>query len=451
MQIEVIGPKRVEGRVALPASKSISNRVLVINQLAGATNGVPRNVSDCDDTRVMLRWLAEQPAVVDIGAAGTAMRFSSALLAVTPGERVITGTERMKNRPIAVLVDALRELGAEVEYVEKEGFPPLRIKGRDDLEGGALTLPGNVSSQYVSALLMIGPVLKQGLRLTLTGTVISRPYINLTMQLMREFGAEVDWVSENEIVVGTKNYVSRDYYVENDWSAASYWYEMVALSEEGAEVVLPGLFKESYQGDAKVVEIFEKLSVKSTFFEEEGVSCVRLRKTGKVCERLDYDFVNQPDLAQTFVVTCCLMGVPFRFTGLQSLKIKETDRIAALIQEMGKLGFKLSVDSSSKDEGNRKKNEEGLRQNRSLQRKKDDVEDVGLMWEPDAEGSDGEVSRLMMEPEAIDTYEDHRMAMSFAPAAMRVKRLRVNEPQVVSKSYPGFWEALRNVGFKITS
>ena len=446
MQIEVIGPKRVEGRVALPASKSISNRVLVINQLAGATNGVPRNVSDCDDTRVMLRWLAEQPAVVDIGAAGTAMRFSSALLAVTPGERVITGTERMKNRPIAVLVDALRELGAEVEYVEKEGFPPLRIKGRDDLEGGALTLPGNVSSQYVSALLMIGPVLKQGLRLTLTGTVISRPYINLTMQLMREFGAEVDWVSENEIVVGTKHYVSRDYYVENDWSAASYWYEMVALSEEGAEVVLPGLFKESYQGDAKVAEIFEKLSVKSTFFEEEGVSCVRLRKQGKVCERLDYDFVNQPDLAQTFVVTCCLMGVPFRFTGLQSLKIKETDRIAALIQEMGKLGFRLSVESSSKGEG-----EEGLRQNRSLQRKKEDVEDVGLMWEPGAEDSEVEPSNLMMEPEAIDTYEDHRMAMSFAPAAMCVRRLKVNEPQVVSKSYPGFWEALRSVGFSITS
>ena len=413
MQIELIGPKRVEGCVTLPASKSISNRVLVMNQLAGTEHGVPRNVSDCDDTRVMLQWLKEQPAVVDIGAAGTAMRFSSALLAVTEGERVITGTERMKNRPIGVLVDALRTLGAEVEYVEKDGFPPLHIKGRSDLEGGELSLPGNVSSQYISALLMIAPKLKRGLKLTLTGTVISRPYINLTMQLMREFGAEVEWVSENEIQVGMKHYVARDYYVENDWSAASYWYEMVALSDDDAEVVLPGLYQESYQGDAKVAEIFEKLSVKSTFFEEDGVPCVRLRKTGQPCERLDYDFVNQPDLAQTFVVTCCLVGVPFHFTGLQSLKIKETDRITALRQELRKLGYEVQ-----------------------------EANDSELFWD----GSRGNA----LDTEPIDTYEDHRMAMCFAPAAMCLGRLRIREPQVVSKSYPGFWEELWKVGFEIS-
>lgn len=450
MQIDLIGPKRVAGEVTLPASKSISNRVLVMNQLAGAANGVPRNVSDCDDTRVMLRWLKEQPAVVDIGAAGTAMRFSSALLAVTDGERVITGTERMKNRPIGVLVDALRTLGAEVEYMEKEGFPPLRIKGRSDLEGGELSLPGNVSSQYISALLMIAPMLKRGLRLTLTGTVISRPYINLTMQLMREFGAEVEWVSENEIVVGTRRYVARDYYVENDWSAASYWYEMVALSDEGAEVVLPGLYKESYQGDAKVAEIFEKLSVESTFFEEKGVPCVRLRKGGQVCTRLDYDFVNQPDLAQTFVVTCCLMGVPFHFTGLQSLKIKETDRITALRQELGKLGFEVQEanDAELFWEGDSRGNARDTEHGGTRDTERGDARGTEHGGKRDTEHGEGRnTERGCSEP--IDTYEDHRMAMCFAPAAMCLGRLRIREPQVVSKSYPGFWEELRKAGFTI--
>ena len=263
MQIEIIAPNKVRGTVVLPSSKSISNRALVINALAG-NEKLPENVSDCDDTKVMIKWLGNRPDTVDIGPAGTAMRFSSALLAVTEGTHVITGSERMKNRPIGILVDALRTLGAQVEYVEKEGYPPLKITGNPDLEGGELSLPGNVSSQYISALLMIGPALKKGLKLTLTDIIVSRPYINLTLRLINDFGGDARWLDDSTIIVERQKYVTRDYFVESDWSGASYWYEIVALSDN-ADIYLPGLFKKSYQGDSKVAEIFEQLGVKTEF------------------------------------------------------------------------------------------------------------------------------------------------------------------------------------------
>lgn len=413
MQIKVLAPKNIRGRVVLPSSKSISNRVLVINALAGNRCKLPANVSDCDDTRVMIDWMSSQSDVVDIGAAGTAMRFSTALLSVTEGERTITGTKRMRNRPISVLVDALRTLGAEIEYLETEGYPPLLIKGRTDIEGGEISLPGTVSSQYISALLMIAPVLRNGLRLKLTGGVISRPYINLTMSLMREFGAEVMWTDTDSIVVKHKPYSSREYYVESDWSASSYWYEMVALADDG-EVVLPSLFRNSGQGDSKVAVFFERLGVGTEFLvdEETGMEFVRLRKTGHRTERLDLNFVDQPDLAQTFVVCCCMLGVPFRFTGLQSLKIKETDRIVALQRELLKLGYVVG-----------------------------DEDDSVLYWE-------GEVVEPQSAP-VIDTYEDHRMAMAFAPCVLRLGEITINEPQVVTKSYPKYWEDLKSVGFHV--
>lgn len=412
MQITLRAPEGVKGRVVLPSSKSISNRALVINALAGNAS-MPDNVSDCDDTRVMIEWLSKRPHTVDIGAAGTAMRFSTALLAVSEGEHVITGTERMKNRPIGILVDALRTLGARVQYVDKEGFPPLKIEGRSDIEGGELSLPGNVSSQYISALLMIGPVLKKGLRLTLTDNVVSRPYIDMTLSIMREFGAQCDWESDNVIAVEPKPYVKRDYYVESDWSAASYWYEMVALSSnDDAEVLLPGLFAQSLQGDSKGAAIFEKLGVKT----EHVGNDVRLTKTDEVVDFLQQDFVEQPDLAQTFVVTCCMLGVPFRFTGLQSLKIKETDRIEALKTELGKLGF--IVESRNDSE---------------------------LLWD----GVQLVISFDEMAEVAIDTYEDHRMAMAFAPVAMKMGDLKVNNPEVVSKSYPRYWDDLQSLGFAL--
>lgn len=410
MQIKVQAPAEVRGRIVLPSSKSISNRALVINSLAGNAEA-PENVSDCDDTRVMIEWLTSQPHTVDIGAAGTAMRFSTALLAVSDGEHVITGTERMKNRPIAILVDALRTLGAEVEYVEKEGYPPLRIVGNECLEGGEISLPGNVSSQYISALLMIGPSLKNGLKLTLTDSVVSRPYIDMTLSIMREFGAECGWASENVVEVKPVTYTKRAYRVESDWSAASYWYEMVALAaNDDAEVVLPGLFADSLQGDSKGAEVFAMLGVKT---EHRGEDVV-LTKTDNVVDCLTYDFVEQPDLAQTFVVTCCILGVPFHFTGLQSLKIKETDRIEALKTELAKLGFII-----------------------------EDRNDSELMWD----GVQLVISPDEMEETAIDTYEDHRMAMAFAPAALKLGSIRINNPEVVSKSYPRYWEDLKSVGF----
>jgi len=373
------------------------------------------NLSDCDDTEVIVRAMKEHPYEIDIKAAGTAMRFMTAYLATRDGEEhVLTGTERMKHRPINVLVDALRHLGADIEYAGEEGFPPLRIRGRQ-LEGGLLEVPGNISSQFVSALLMIGPVLKNGLTLRLKGDLISRPYIELTLWMMREYGAEADWQDFETIQVGAKCYENRPYFIESDWSAASYWYEMMALSEdEEREVRLEGLMDGSKQGDSSVRYLFSLLGIK-TIFEttEEGVpTTVTLRHTGLCVPRLEYDFVNSPDLAQTFIVCCAVMNIPFHFRGLSTLKIKETDRIEAMKTEMRKLGYVLHS-----------------------------VNDCELYW-------DGERCEPSLEA-GIDTYEDHRMALSFAPAAFHFKGLTINHPEVVSKSYPKFWEDIKAAGFEI--
>lgn len=364
----------------------------------------PENLSDCDDTRVMVRALQEMTPTIDIMAAGTAMRFLTAFLSVTSGTHVITGTERMQQRPIRILVDALRTLGADIDYAGNEGFPPLRITGTC-LKNHEINLPGNVSSQYISALLMIGPVLEKGLKLTLTGDIVSRPYINLTLQMMHEFGAEAGWISDHCLEVKPVPYKPVPYYVESDWSASSYWYEICALTDE-AEVELPGLFQQSFQGDSEVANLFRQLGVDTIY----GDRTVTLKKTGKVTERMEYDFVNQPDLAQTFVVTCAMLGIPFHFYGLQSLKIKETDRINALITELKKLGYAIQ-----------------------------EANDSELFW-------NGERCTPDTEPR-IDTYEDHRMAMAFAPACIKLKELRINNPQVVSKSYPHYWENLQQAGF----
>ena len=405
MQIKVTAPAKIHTTIQLPSSKSISNRALIINALGNGTHH-PENLSDCDDTRVMIRALNDDKETIDIMAAGTAMRFLTAYLSVTPGTRIITGTERMQQRPIQVLVNALRELGADIEYVANDGFPPLRITGRE-LRKDTISLPGNVSSQYISALLMIAPVLTNGLTIRLTGDIISRPYINLTLQLMSDFGVRAEWTDDHRLKVEPQAYHSTPFYVESDWSAASYWYQIVALSKE-AEVTLPGLFKDSYQGDSQVAGIFRSLGVETIYKDKTVI----LKKNGKSVERLDYDFINQPDLAQTFVVTCALLNIPFRFSGLQSLKIKETDRMAALITEMRKLGYILHETDGSV-----------------------------LSWE-------GERCTTEEHP-AIDTYEDHRMAMAFAPTCLALPEILINNPQVVSKSYPRYWEDLRQAGFII--
>lgn len=435
MQYKILSPGSVNSSIVLPSSKSISNRALAIGALAGSIASIT-NLSDCDDTEVMQRWLTERPSTVDVGAAGTSMRFSTALLAVGQGEHVITGSERMKNRPIKILVDALRRLGADISYVEKEGYPPLRIVGKGGLSYGSVSLPGNVSSQYISALMMIGPYLKDGLILTLTDKVISRPYIEMTMSLMRQFGAKVYWdcssdesngtvdeslesnsaddksTESNVIIVEPGRYAVKSFNVESDWSAASYWYEMVALSSEGdARVLLPGLYEDSLQGDSKGREVFSLLGVK-TEYTKDGVL---LSKKTREVDTLEYDFVKMPDLAQTFVVTCCMMGVPFHFTGLESLKIKETDRIVALKNEMAKLGFDL-----------------------------EDRNDSELLWD----GRRRALTAEEYDSVAIDTYEDHRMAMAFAPVALVNGSIRINNPHVVSKSYPRYWDNLLTAGFQ---
>ena len=405
-QIRLTAPKdTIKANIILPSSKSICNRALIVHALSGSKDSIG-NLSDCDDTRVMLRALQDMPEVIDIKAAGTAMRFLTAFLSVTKGEHILTGTERMKQRPIRILVDALRTLGADIAYVENEGFPPLRIKG-ETLVQHKVSLPGNVSSQYISALLLIGPMLQEGLTLTLTGEIVSRPYINLTLQLMRVFGAEASWTSACELTVKAQPYQRIPFSVESDWSAASYWYEILALSEEGT-ITLPLLYSNSFQGDSKVAELFIGLGVKTSY---EG-SLVTLKKADRTLQRMDYDFVDQPDLAQTFAVTCALLNIPFRFTGLQSLKIKETDRIAALIRELKKLGYVLTEENNSV-----------------------------LAW-------NGERCEAELHP-TIDTYEDHRMAMAFAPAILCVKELWMNNPHVVSKSYPHYWDNLKDAGFGI--
>lgn len=405
MRYRLSAPSAIKATIQLPASKSISNRALIINALA-ESNCIPDNLSDCDDTRVMIKALTQDEETIDIMAAGTAMRFLTAYLSVTPGERIITGTTRMQQRPIQILINALRELGAEINYINNEGFPPLRIKGTE-LKGNEITLKGNVSSQYISALLMIAPALKNGIVLHLSGEIISRPYINLTLQLMQDFGAKAAWTSSDSISVAPQPYTSIPFTVESDWSAASYWYQIAALSPK-TEIELLGLFRNSYQGDSRGAEVFSRLGI-TTEFTTKGV---KLKKTGKAPKRLEEDFIDIPDLAQTFVVTCALMNIPFRFTGLQSLKIKETDRIAALRNELKKLGYLIEEENDSV-----------------------------LMW-------NGE----RCEPEetpVIATYEDHRMAMAFAPAIICHPTMQIADPQVVTKSYPGYWKDLKQAGFQI--
>lgn len=416
MQYKIKAPSVLRHTAKLPASKSISNRVLVIHALTGG-HTLPSNLSDCDDTEVIINALNDNPYEIDIKAAGTAMRFMTAYLAVKAGEKhVLTGTERMRHRPISVLVDALRRLGADIQYVEEEGYPPLCIKGRT-LEGGLLEVPGNISSQFISALLLIGPCLKNGLTLHMTGDVISRPYIDLTLWTMREFGADAEWSDYDTIVVTPKPYEDRPYLIENDWSAASYWYEMMALTNNiDDEIKLEGLMDGSKQGDSQVRYLFSLLGVKTTFETKKAgkPTTVTLQHSGRCVPRLEYNFVNSPDLAQTFVVCCALLNVPFHFTGLSTLKIKETDRIKALKKEMRKLGYMIRSANDSE-----------------------------LIW-------DGELCEPSLAT-GIDTYEDHRMALAFAPAALRFKDLQINNPQVVTKSYPYFWEDIKACGFEVKS
>ena len=399
-------PASWRGTVSLPASKSISARAMIIAALAGQTQ--LENLSDCDDTQVLRRALRKRTPEIDIHAAGTAMRFGTAFFAVTPGEHVLTGTARMQQRPIRLLVDALRALGADIEYAGNEGFPPLRIRGRQ-LEGGEVNIPAHVSSQYISALLLVAPALKRGLTLRLEGEVVSTPYIDMTLNLMRFFGAQANWRDGHTIEVRPVPYESgHTFRVEPDWSAASYWYELVALSPDaGARVELPGLLPQSVQGDSVVSSLFAPLGV-ATEFTSTGITLTKQPAAGELLS----DFTRCPDLAQTLVTTCALLNRPFHFTGLQSLKIKETDRIVALQNELAKLGRRVEANDRE-------------------------------MW------YDGTTCAPIPHP-SIATYDDHRMAMALAPCAFAFPGLGVEHPEVVCKSYPAFWHDLESLGAKIS-
>ena len=403
-QYRISPPEQVHTTVHLPASKSISNRALILNALS-LSNTPIHNLSDCEDTRVIVESFNSNSNLFDVKGAGTAMRFLTAFLAGMEGEWIIRGSKRMHERPIHPLVETLNVLGAEIEYLEKEGYPPLRIRGRR-LKGGEVFVAGNISSQFISALLMVAPMMENGLVMNIEKQVISKPYIDLTIGMMKDYGVHTKW-EENKITVKPQKYKAVEYTVEQDWSAASYWYEIVSLLP-GAEVKLPGLRKVSLQGDANVANLFSDLGVETEYLEDGII----IRHMKRKARKFFHDFIREPDLAQTFATTCCFKGIPFLFSGTQSLKIKETDRIAALITELRKMGFVL------RDGGS------GM-----------------LEW-------DGERC-FPAEVPAIDTYDDHRMAMSMAPGSILLNPLFINDPMVVTKSYPSFWDDLKKAGFTI--
>jgi len=396
----------VKDTIQIPASKSISNRMLIIRSLAHS-QVILYNLSESDDTEVLSKSLDSETDVKDVGHAGTSMRFLTAYFATQPGEVIISGSQRMKQRPIGPLVDALKQVGASIEYMETTGCPPLKIKG-GNLTGGNISIDAGISSQFISALMMIAPLLAGGLTIELKGEVVSATYIKMTLSLMNRCGASASFDGKN-ISIPQGSYAVDEFRVESDWSGASYWFQVAALLP-GSEISLPGLSRESIQGDSSLVQIFESLGVQSDF-NEEGL-LLRSQKE-KLPEHFSYDFTGCPDLVQTCAVTLCALGVPFRFTGTRTLRVKETDRIAALGSELKKVGFLLQADPAG----------------------------AWMSW-------DGSRCTPVHDP-VIATYHDHRMAMAFAPLAISLGSIAIEDPGVVSKSYPGYWDDLKKAGFGV--
>jgi 3-phosphoshikimate 1-carboxyvinyltransferase len=380
--------------------------MLVMLALAG-DDAEPMNLSDSDDTRVLQKALGSHTAIKDIGHAGTAMRFLTAYFSTREGRVLLTGSDRMKQRPVGPLVKALRELGASIAYMEMEGCPPLEISGGLD-QGGRITVDGGISSQFISALMMIGPVLKGGLHITLTGNVVSSTYIRMTLALMERGGVDAAF-NGREVAISQGSYNFDHVVVESDWSGASYWYQVTALLP-GSVIRLPHLERTILQGDAALASLFESLGVESRF-DEGGVT---LHSEGKItAENFEADFTGYPDLVQTCAATLCALGIPFRLTGTRTLRMKETDRISALQAELGKLGFVIESDPGGD----------------------------WIRW-------DGHRGEFGPDP-LFETYHDHRMALAFAPLAIPFGPLCINDPMVVTKSYPGYWDDLRKAGFSI--
>ena len=406
--------RHLHGDIHLDGSKSISNRALIIRALCGQHFDI-KNLSTSKDSELMQALLASDSDVLDAGAAGTTFRFMTAFLSMQEGSQTLTGTDRMKQRPIGVLAEALKKLGADIEYLEKDGYPPLKINTPNSLgKISELTIPASTSSQYISALLMIAPTLPNGLTIHLQGEIVSRPYLEMTLRMMAYFGVKHGW-SENSILIKPQTYQPREFTVEADWSAASYWYAMAAFADE-CDLTLHGLFEESMQGDSVLPKMMEAFGVECEF----GKNKVRLRKSGKPPQPIfEWDFLPCPDVAQTLAVVCAGLGVHGVFTGLETLRIKETDRINALQVELAKIQCFLSLLPGRFS-------------------KKSNKDFYMLEGKAVVEGSP-----------IFSTYEDHRMAMAFAPLAM-FGEIQIEDPTVVQKSYPAFWNDLKKTGFDVS-
>lgn len=389
----------------------MANRCAILDFLSGAAVSMPQG-SLPEDIRVMreaLLNLQNGGRTLHCGQAGTVMRFLTALLSVTPGEWILTGAERILQRPVGPLVRALQELGADIVYLKEEGFPPLKISGKH-LEGGRVEIPGNVSSQFISALMMTGATMPQGLLISITPPVHSRPYIDMTLFLMRQYGIQAKWEDDASLSIPNMPYKKPELLaIEADWSAAACWYETIALSRDpDAQILLPGLSLESIQGDRAAADIFKELGVDT---QEEG-RCLLIRKGSQSSPPiLEKDLSATPDLAQALAATCCALGVPFRFHGLSSLTIKETDRAGAMKEECAKLGFMLQFDAGT------------------------------LSW-------DGAKRPMSPEP-VIKAHGDHRMVLSMAPLSIACPGLVMEDPLAVTKSYPDFFDSFRQAGFQI--
>lgn len=408
------GTQNIQAEIQLTGSKSECNRALIIKSLSKNLVNV-ENLSNAADTVTLNAILSDLDTTdtdsnslktVDVGPAGTAMRFLSAYLSAKNGNFLLTGTERMKQRPIGILTEALKEIGANINYTEKEGFPPLNISGPLNQANASVKIKGDVSSQYISALLMLAPTLPQGLTLEIVGELTSKPYVEMTLAMLSECGISHQW-SENLISIPHQDFKPSTLIVEPDWSAASYWYSIVALAKN-ATISLPHLRDKSLQGDSQIRQITEIFGV-STSKTANGISFTKDKELGDIQQVLDLK--TCPDLAQTIVVIAAALGINMKFTGLETLKIKETDRVAALQNELAKIGVKLTEDN--------------------------------LVYTLDCSGLH------FPKKVSIATYEDHRMAMAFAPLALLIEELEIEDYNVVEKSYPYFWEDLKKVGFEV--
>lgn len=391
------------GKIKITGSKSETNRLLFLQSLF--PNFKIQNKSNSDDSSIMQAALKSTSDFIDINHAGTAMRFLTSYFSQLEGREVIlTGSERMQQRPIKILVDALRSLGASIEYEKKQGYPPLRIKGKK-LDGGTISLPADISSQYISSLIMLGAVLKAGIELNLKGTITSMPYINMTLDLLKRLGIKTEFKGHRILVKNTSKSKNTIQVVESDWSSASYFFSIAALSDK-AKIYLSNYKSNSLQGDSILRIIYKQLGVNSYF---EGNNLILEKESISSPKSIKWDLSNAPDIAQTIAVSCYGLGVACDLEGLHTLKIKETDRLVALDTELSKLGAKISVT------------------NKSLHLASDQDFQKGI---------------------TISTYNDHRMAMAFAPLALKIP-LSVKKAEVVSKSYPSFWEDLNSLNFKI--